>query len=216
MIVQVPPATTVDPHGVVPEFTTVKLLALVPESVMPEIVSAALPVLVSVVLSDVVAFNATDPNASGDGLNDTVVVGAVPVPVSATPCGLPSALSATLNSALKLPAPLGVNVSITVQFAPAARELVQVLPEIAKLLAFVPVIPMLEIASVELPVLEIVSVIGLEVTPLVALGNVSDAGENETTGEAAVPVELPEQPTISATNEKDTKSPEICRREVTL
>ena len=51
----------------------------------------------------------------------------VPVPVNATVCGEPVALSATETVAEKLAAEAGVNVTEMEQLAPAARELPQVL-----------------------------------------------------------------------------------------
>ena len=46
----------------------------------------------------------------------------IAVPVSATVCGLPVALSAMLSVAVRVPAAAGVNVTATEQFAPAASE----------------------------------------------------------------------------------------------
>ena len=45
----------------------------------------------------------------------------VPLPVRATVWGLPDALSLTESVPLRLPDPLGVKVTLTVQFAPDAR-----------------------------------------------------------------------------------------------
>jgi len=51
---------------------------------------------------------------------DTITVAVEPTPVSDTICGLPVALSAIANVADRVPATVGVNVTATVQFAPAA------------------------------------------------------------------------------------------------
>ena len=48
-------------------------------------------------------------------------VGAVPVPVSITCCGLEAPVSVTVSVALRAPRALGVNVIEIVQLAPAAR-----------------------------------------------------------------------------------------------
>src|SRR5206468_10420164 len=51
-----------------------------------------------------------------------VVVGAAPVPVRATVCGLPEALSVTLELPVRVPDAVGVNVTLMLQFPPDARE----------------------------------------------------------------------------------------------
>ena len=48
-------------------------------------------------------------------------VDATPVPLSATICGLPGALSVTETVPFRLPDALGVNVTLMVQAAPDAR-----------------------------------------------------------------------------------------------
>ena len=48
------------------------------------------------------------------------------MPVRATVCGLPAALSAMERLALRAPAAEGVNVTLMVQFAPAAKVAPQV------------------------------------------------------------------------------------------
>ncbi len=50
----------------------------------------------------------------------------VPVPLSATVCGLPGALSVTESVPVTLPEVLGVRVTLIVQFAPDARVELQV------------------------------------------------------------------------------------------
>src|ERR1700694_2310344 len=49
-----------------------------------------------------------------------VTTGAVPVPLNATVCGLPLALSAIDSVAARLPAAVGGKVALTVRLAPAA------------------------------------------------------------------------------------------------
>ncbi len=60
------------------------------------------------------------------------------MPFSVTTAGLPEALDAIDRVAVRAPVALGVNVSVTAQFAPAARELGQALAEMAKSPEFVP------------------------------------------------------------------------------
>ena len=56
-----------------------------------------------------------------------LALGATPVPVRATVCGLPEALSVTVMEPGWLPVAVGVNVTLIEQLAPAATELPQVL-----------------------------------------------------------------------------------------
>ena len=51
---------------------------------------------------------------------------AVPVPERLTVCGLPLALSVMLSEAVRLPLAEGVNLTLIVQLAPAASELLHV------------------------------------------------------------------------------------------
>jgi hypothetical protein len=53
-----------------------------------------------------------------------------PVPLSATICGLPVALSAMFNVAVRAPAACGVNITLIVQLAPAANVPVALHPEL--------------------------------------------------------------------------------------
>ena len=74
-------------------------------------------------------------------------------------CGLPPPVSETLTFACNTPVTCGVNVTVIVQFAPAARLVPQLLIS-EKLLACNPVIPMLVIDTVELPMLVTVKLCG--------------------------------------------------------
>jgi len=61
-----------------------------------------------------------------------IATGTIPVPLSATVCGLPLALSVMVNdSAGTAPAAVGVSVTETVQEAPTASVLPQVVAETA-------------------------------------------------------------------------------------
>ena len=62
-----------------------------------------------------------------DELPEVVRPKDTPVPVNATVCGLPSALSATLTSPVRSPAAVGVNFTVIWHESPAAREVEQVL-----------------------------------------------------------------------------------------
>jgi len=65
--------------------------------------------------------------AEGDDNVNVGVGGAVPVPLNATVCGDPDALSATERAAEKLAAVAGIKVTEMEHELPAARELPQVL-----------------------------------------------------------------------------------------
>src|SRR3989442_1535220 len=76
-----------------------------------------------------------------------VTAGAMPVPASDTDCGLPAASSVMFTAAACTPGPAGVKLTLIVQLAPGATELVpigQVLPAAkAKSAACAPVMVML-------------------------------------------------------------------------
>jgi len=86
-------------------------------------VSAVVLILVSVtVLAGLVTPVATSAKLRLAGANLAVV----PTPVSGTSCGLPLALSVTLRLALRAPVAVGLNVTVKVQLAFTARDVVQV------------------------------------------------------------------------------------------
>jgi hypothetical protein len=62
-----------------------------------------------------------------DSESGETVSAVVPVPLSETVCGLPMPSSVTLRVALRLPVQPGVNVTVMVQLAPAARVVPQLL-----------------------------------------------------------------------------------------
>ena len=74
------------------------------------------------------------------GVREIVIVVDVPVPVNATVCGEPVALSAIESEAESAPAAAGLNSTDTVQLAPTASDVVQVVADLRKELALVPVI----------------------------------------------------------------------------
>jgi hypothetical protein len=86
------------------------------------------------------------------GASPTPGAGVTPVPLRETLCGLPVALSLILTLALRLPEAVGLNVTVMVQLAAAARLLGQVLVW-AKSLELVPARAILFMVSVAVPVL---------------------------------------------------------------
>jgi hypothetical protein len=101
--------------------------------------------------------------------------------VRITDCGLPAALSVRVRAAVKDPLAAGVNVTLTVQLAPAATLDPQLLVS-AKSLGFVPVIAMLVMLKAALPVLFRVTGWAALVVPAVWLAKERLAGERLTTG----------------------------------
>src|SRR5437660_901588 len=129
--------------------------ALVPVRAMLLMVRAALPLLVSVTAwAALVVLTCWLPKLRLVGLKLTP--GAlVPLPLKATVCGLPLALSVILTLALRVPVAVGVNVTLMVQEAPAANVL-ELLGHVlvwAKSPALVPVRPILLMVRAAVPLL---------------------------------------------------------------
>ena len=93
---------------------------MVPLIAIAVIVSEVVARFVSVtVFAALITSMATAPKLKLVGESFAVV----PMPLSGTCCGLPAALSVTLRAALRVPFAVGLNVTLIVQLAPAAREL---------------------------------------------------------------------------------------------
>src|SRR5690242_4652688 len=113
-MVQLAPAATELPQL----FVWAKSPLLAPVMPMAEIVSRAVPEFVRVkVFGAVVVPTVTLPKLRF--VADRVTAGELPVPVRLTLCGLPLALSVTARVAPRVPAAVGVKVTLIVQFAPA-------------------------------------------------------------------------------------------------
>lgn len=92
-------------------------------------------------------------------------------------CGDPEALSTTEIAALRPPAAAGVNVTVTVQLAPAATEAPQVLVW-PKLLALVPVMEIAVIVKAVVPGFDnVIGIVAAEL-PTFVFGNVNGLGLN--------------------------------------
>ena len=90
---------------------------------MPVMVKVVVPTLVRVtVCAGLIVPIATTPKLKLVGESFAVV----PIPLRLTFCGLPAALSLTLNAALRVPLAVGLNLTLMLQLAPAANELPQV------------------------------------------------------------------------------------------
>lgn len=108
----------------------------------------------------------------------------VPVPLSGSTCGVPAALSATVNVPEIAPVVLGVNVRLMVQVLLAATVPAQVVADTAKS-------PLVEIVPIVRGTLELVSVtlFAVLVLPTAVLPKVSEVGES-VTGVRPLPVRL--------------------------
>src|SRR5258708_4233899 len=113
----------------------------------------------------------------GEAKSEKSLVAVEPIPVRLTDCGLPEALSVMLRVPVRLPDAVGVNVTLMVQFAPAATELPQVLVWAKSPLAATPVR-----FSEALPVFASVTDCAALVVPTVWLAKVSEVGETLATG----------------------------------
>jgi hypothetical protein len=132
-----------------------KSLALVPKIAMLVIVRAALPELLTV--TDWTALDVLTGVFPKDRLDGEALTEAeVPVPDRGTDWGLPVALSATLIEAERLPLAAGVKVTLTVQLAPAATDVPQLLVW-EKSVALTPKIAMLVMPSGPFPEFVIVT-----------------------------------------------------------
>jgi hypothetical protein len=121
----------------------------------------------------------------------SVTPGALPVPDSATVCGLFPAESVNVNVAVRVPGAEGVKVTLTVQLAEPPRLLPHVFPEIAKSAAFGPEMAMLLIAMADVAPLLRTTGCGEAVTPSLVAANVKLAGDTV----ALVPFPVPDKST---------------------
>ncbi len=85
-------------------------------------------------------------------VEEVVGVKSIPVPISATVCGLPGALSEMVMLPLRAPPAVGVNVTLIAQLAPAATLAPQLL-----VCAKSPLAPMLAMLSAAEPVFDSVT-----------------------------------------------------------
>jgi hypothetical protein len=166
----------------------VKLDGLVPVLLIADTLKLPEPLLVMVNDSVLVDPDAVDGKESDVG--DTVATGpAVAVALRATVCGLPGALSVMLSVAEKVPAAVGVKMTLMVQLAPGA--MVAPLPQLLVCVNSEALVPVLLIRlTVRLAPPELVTVTGrVLVEPTCVDGKVNDVGERVTAGPlVAVPV----------------------------
>lgn len=153
LIVQLAPAAKVEPQVVV----RAKSPAFVPVKEVTIEVRLVVPMLLRVTTWAELVVPATWlPKVRLPGARVTPV----PVPVRATVCGLPEALSVMESEAVREPIALGLNVMLKVQLSPTARVAPQVVVRV-KSAALVPVTLVLLMVILAVPVLVSVTVLAL-------------------------------------------------------
>jgi hypothetical protein len=150
-------------------------------------VKVADPVFVSVTTCALVVPMFTLPKFKLEG--DRSAEAASPVPVRPAVCGLPEELSLTTSVPDRIPAALGVKVTLTVQLDPAATPEPQLFV-CAKSPLLVPVIETLEMLTVVLPGLDSVTLCAELVVPTAWPVKVKLDGESVIAGITPVPVKL--------------------------
>jgi uncharacterized protein YihD (DUF1040 family) len=164
-------------------------VALVPVKVSDVSVTAVVPVfLIVTTCAGVVKPTVVDAKVKLVGESVTVSGAAIAVPFSVTTCGVPVALSATESDAVRAPATVGLNSIETVQLAPAASEVVQVVADLTNEVALVPVKVSEVSVTAVVPVFLIVTTCAAVVAPTTVDANVSAVGESVTVSGAAVAV----------------------------
>jgi len=153
LIVQLAPAAKVEPQVVVraksPAFVPVKEVTIEARLVVPMLLRVT-------TWAELVVPATWLPKVRLPGARVTPV----PVPVRATVCGLPEALSVMESEAVREPIALGLNVMLKVQLSPTARVAPQVVVRV-KSAALVPVTLVLLIVILAVPVLVSVTVLAL-------------------------------------------------------
>jgi hypothetical protein len=134
-----------------------KSLLLAPPTAMEVRVRLAVPLLLTVTVCAALAvLRSCLPELRLLGEN---VIGGVPVPLSATVCGLPEALSVKESEALREPAAKGPKITLTAQVALGTSVApAQVSALSAKSPALVPPIPTVEMLRLAVPMLVRVTV----------------------------------------------------------
>jgi hypothetical protein len=109
--------------------------------IVPNVTADTLVFFTVTTCAAVVEPTVVEANVSAVGATVTVRAAATPVPVMATSCGVPVALSAMDNDAGSDPATVGLNSTEIVQLAAAASDVVQVVADFIYEVAPVPVNP---------------------------------------------------------------------------
>jgi len=164
-------------------------VALVPVNpIVPSVTAETLVFFTVTTCAAVVEPTVVEANVSAVGATVTVNAAATPVPVIATSCGVPVALSAIDSEAGSEPATVGLNSTEMVQLAAAASDVVQVVADFTYDVAPVPVNPIVPSVTAETLVFFTVTTCAAVVDPTVVEANVSAVGDTVTVSAAATPV----------------------------
>lgn len=151
---------------------------MVPPRAIELIVAAAVPLLVMVTAcATLVEPMTVVGKLSVLALRLMIGTAAVPVPVSATECGEPLALSVTFSVAESEPVDAGLKATEMVQVELALREEPQVVAVFTNKLLLVPEITMLLMVRAAVPLLLSVTVLAADCTPLTTEPKASEVGE---------------------------------------
>jgi len=154
----------------------------------PEIVTAAVPLLASVITNGALVVPTLCPPNERE-VGDRVKAGpaANPTPVRPAVCGLPVALSVTLSVAVLVPGAVGPNVTVIVQDPPTGS--VPEHPVISlKSPTCVPVIATPETVTTVVPVLDSATPNGTLLAPTLTVPKTSELGVSATDAIVPVPV----------------------------
>jgi len=143
---------------------------------MPLIVKVVVPTFARVTLLVRLRLSTTSPKLRLAGVNFAVV----PTPLRVTCCGLPTPSSVKLRTALRVPSSVGMNLTLTVQLAPASNEVPQVVALIRKSFGLVPPTSMLLIVKAVVPVFSSVTVFAALAVPSARVPNMRLAGDTVT------------------------------------
>lgn len=146
-------------------------------------VSAAVPLLVSVTVcaAEVVpTFWPAKVRLAGE----SPAAGAMPVPLKLAVCGLPAALSVTVNVPLRAPEAVGAKLTLIVQLPPTAKEEPQLFVWVKS-----PLVAILVMESAAVPLLDKVTVCAALLVPTLWLAKLRLTGVRLATG-AAVTVSV--------------------------
>ena len=144
---------------------------------MPSVTADALVFFTVTTCAAVVAPTVVEANASDVGDTVTVSAAAAPVPLSATVCGDPVALSANEIAPVAAPAAAGLKSTETVHVAPAASGLGHVVAVIRK--SVDPVSPIVLNVTAPVPVFFTVTARADDVTPIPVEGKLKLVGVND-------------------------------------
>lgn len=180
LIVQLVATASEPPHV----FVCAKSPLFVPVMAMPAIVNGAVPVLHRLTIcAPLVPPTIWPPKLRLAPPSATI--GAMPVPVSDTICGLPAALSLMVTAPLRIPLSAGVKVTLTVQLAPIPTLVPQLL-----VCAKSPDAAMLATVSAASPVFVNMNCLALLVVFTSWLGKAMEETDRLTNGAMPVPAKL--------------------------